>query len=69
MWWQVRQNHNQNLRELVSSTPDLRLSIDELIKKAAGTDDLTEAEAIIILNTPFGDCTPEDQKEMTNQFR
>ncbi|KAF3392549.1 hypothetical protein F1880_008719 [Penicillium rolfsii] len=45
------------------------LSIDELIKKAAGTDDLTEAEAIIILNTPFGDCTPEDQKEMENQSR
>ncbi|OKP08312.1 hypothetical protein PENSUB_5679 [Penicillium subrubescens] len=45
------------------------LSIDELIQKAAGTDDLTEAEAIIILYTPFGDCTPEDQREMTNQSR
>jgi hypothetical protein len=45
------------------------LGIDELIKKAAGTDELTEAEAIIILNAPFGDCTPEDQKEMTNQSR
>lgn len=44
-------------------------TIDELIQKAAGTDDLTEAEAIIILNTPFGDCTPEDQREMTNQNR
>jgi hypothetical protein len=45
------------------------LTIDELVQKAAVSDDLTEAEAIIILNTPFGDSTPEDQKEMTNQLR
>lgn len=45
------------------------LTIDELIQKAAGTDDITEAEAIIILNTPFGDCISEDQKKMANQSR
>ncbi|KAJ5433068.1 uncharacterized protein N7458_012224 [Penicillium daleae] len=45
------------------------LTIGELIQKAAGTDDITETEAIIILNTPFGDCIPEDQKEMANQSR
>lgn len=44
-------------------------TIDELVQKAARTDNLTEAEAIIVLNTPFGDSTPEDQREMTNQRR
>lgn len=44
-------------------------TIDELVQKAARTDNLTEAEAIIVLNTPFGDSTPEDQQEMTNQKR
>ncbi|KAJ5412412.1 uncharacterized protein N7487_006771 [Penicillium crustosum] len=43
---------------------DARGTID-----AARTDNLTEAEAIIVLNTPFGDSTPEDQREMTNQKR
>ncbi|CAG8888614.1 unnamed protein product [Penicillium egyptiacum] len=47
-------------------------TIDELVQKAAktdGPDNLTEAEAIIILNTPFGGCVPEDQKYMGNYDR
>jgi hypothetical protein len=45
------------------------LTIDQLVQKAADTTDLSEAEAIIVLNTPFGDSTPDEQKEMTNQGR
>ncbi|KXG53559.1 uncharacterized protein PGRI_006090 [Penicillium griseofulvum] len=40
---------------------------DGLVQKAARTDSLTEMEAIIILNTPFGNSIPEDQKYMGNQ--
>ncbi|KAJ5400882.1 hypothetical protein N7465_011371 [Penicillium sp. CMV-2018d] len=47
----------------------VRSTIDELVQKASRTDNITEAEATIILNTPFGDSTPEDQLEMTNQKR
>ncbi|KAJ5446747.1 hypothetical protein N7445_001568 [Penicillium cf. griseofulvum] len=47
-------------------------TIDELVQKAAradGQESLTEAEAIIVLNTPFGGYIPEDQEYLANQNR
>ncbi|KAJ5151093.1 uncharacterized protein N7482_010345 [Penicillium canariense] len=47
-------------------------NIDELVQKAARTDgqeSLTEAEALIVLDTPFGGCIPEDLKYLANQNR